>query len=65
MTKPVLKVEGLSVALADDPQRKIIEDAAAVFILDRPNIHVIRSDIKGYIDNPAYGHVTFVNELSR
>lgn len=46
-------------------QRKIIEEAAAVFILDRPNIHVIRSDIKGYTDNPAYGHVTFLNELSR
>lgn len=48
-----------------DAQRKIVEDAAAVFILDRPNIHVIRSDIKGYVDNPAYGHVTFVNELGR
>ena len=48
-----------------DAQRKIIEDAAAVFILDRPNIHIIRSDIKGYVDNPAYGHVTFVYELGR
>ncbi len=48
-----------------DAQRKIITEAAAVFILDRPNIHVIRSDIKGYTDNPAYGHVTFLNEMSR
>ena len=48
-----------------DAQRMVIEDAAAVFMLDRPNIHIIRSDVKGYVDNPAYGHVTFVNELSR
>lgn len=46
-------------------QRLMIEDAAAVFMMDRPNVHVIRSDIKGYIDNPAYGHVVFANELSR
>jgi peptide/nickel transport system substrate-binding protein len=34
-------------------QRVVIEDAAAVFMMDRPNVHVIRSDIKGYVDNPA------------
>jgi peptide/nickel transport system substrate-binding protein len=48
-----------------DAQRKLIEDAAAVFMVDRPNIHIIRSDIQGYVDNPAYGHVTFLNQLSR
>ena len=48
-----------------EAQRKVIEDAAAVFMVDRPNVHIIRSDIKGYVDNPAYGHVTFVNEMSR
>ena len=48
-----------------EAQRKVIEDAAAVFMLDRPNVHIIRSNIKGYVDNPAYGHVTFVNEMSR
>lgn len=48
-----------------EAQRTIIEEAAAVFMLDRPNVHVIRADIKGYADNPAYGHVNFVNELSR
>ena len=41
------------------------ETAAAVFMLDQPNVHIIRADIKGYADNPAYGHITFVNELSR
>ncbi len=46
-------------------QRMIIDDAAAVFILDKPNIHIIRSDLKGYTDNPAYGHVVFASALSR
>jgi len=46
-------------------QRKIVEEAAAVFMLDKPNIHVIRADLQGYADNPAYGHVVFANSLSR
>lgn len=46
-------------------QRIVIADAPAVFILDRPNVHILRSDVKGYVDNAAYGHVVFVNELSR
>ncbi|MGQ3291635.1 MAG: hypothetical protein ACT6U0_05400, partial [Shinella sp.] len=52
-------------ALFIEAQRKVIEDAAAVFMLDQPNVHIIRSDIKGYADNPAYGHVALINELSR
>jgi len=48
-----------------EAQRILIDEAVAVFMLDRPNVHLIRSEIKGYIDNPAYGHVTFVNNLSR
>lgn len=46
-------------------QRMLIADAAAVFMLDVPDIHVLRADVKGYVDNPAYGHVVFVNQLSR
>jgi peptide/nickel transport system substrate-binding protein len=52
-------------ALFIEAQRKVIEDAAAVFMLDQPNVHIIRSGIHGYRDNPAYGHTTLVNELSR
>ncbi|MEI3854656.1 MULTISPECIES: ABC transporter substrate-binding protein [unclassified Ensifer] len=52
-------------ALFIEAQRKIIEDAAAIFMLDQPNVHIIRADIKGYADNPAYGHIAFVNDLSR
>jgi peptide/nickel transport system substrate-binding protein len=46
-------------------QRMVIADTPAVFILDKPNVHILRSDVKGYSDNPAYGHVVFVNDLSR
>ncbi|MDZ4391799.1 ABC transporter substrate-binding protein, partial [Cypionkella sp.] len=46
-------------------QRMMLADAPAVFILDKPNVHITRADVKGYVDNPAYGHVVFVNELSR
>lgn len=48
-----------------EAQRLLIADAAAVFILDKPNVHILRSDVKGYADNPAYGHIAFVGELSR
>lgn len=46
-------------------QQILVEDAAALFIVDLPNIHVIRSDINGYVDNPAYPHVVFWYNLSR
>lgn len=52
-------------AMFKEAQRMVIADAAAVFMLDKPNIHILRSDVKGYEDNPAYGHVVFVNKLSR
>ena len=48
-----------------EAQRILIDEAVAVFMLDRPNVHIVRSDIDGYVDNPAYGHVTFVNDMSR
>jgi len=46
-------------------QRMVIADSAAVFMLDKPNIHIMRADVNGYQDNPAYGHVVFLNQLSR
>lgn len=48
-----------------DAQRMVIADAAAVFMLNKPNVHIVRASIKGYRDNPAYGHVVFVYQLSR
>ena len=46
-----------------EAQKILIEDAASMFFYDRPNNHELRSDIKGYVDNPAYPHIIFVYKL--
>ena len=46
-------------------QKILVEDAAAAFFYDLPNDHELRSDIKGYADNPAYPHIIFVYKLSK
>ncbi|MBL7183093.1 MAG: ABC transporter substrate-binding protein [Anaerolineae bacterium] len=46
-----------------EAQEILIEDAAAMFFYDLPNDHELRSDIKGYADNPAYPHIIFVYKL--
>jgi peptide/nickel transport system substrate-binding protein len=48
-----------------EAQKILIEDAAAAFFYDLPNDHELRSDIKGYADNPAYPHIIFVYKLSK
>ena len=48
-----------------EAQKILYEDTPAIPIFDQENIHVIRSDIKGYRDNPAYPHVVRFYELSR
>jgi peptide/nickel transport system substrate-binding protein len=46
-----------------EAQEILIEDAAAMFFYDRASNHEIRSDIKGYMPNPAYPHIVFVHKL--
>ncbi|MFO1351710.1 MAG: ABC transporter substrate-binding protein [Gammaproteobacteria bacterium] len=48
-----------------EANRILIEEAPAIFIFDQPNRHIIRENIKGYVDNPAYSYVVFVYQLSR
>lgn len=48
-----------------EAQRILNGDAAAIFMVEVPDVHVIRSDIRGYINNPAYPHVVFWHDLSR
>ncbi len=48
-----------------EAQEMLIDNADAAFLYDVANTHVLRSDIKGYADNPAYPHVVFFYELSR
>ncbi|HSV91770.1 MAG TPA: ABC transporter substrate-binding protein [Desulfobacterales bacterium] len=43
----------------------IVDDAAAIFVNDQQNIHVVSASLKGFVDNPAYPHVLFVYDLSR
>lgn len=43
----------------------LVDDAAAIFVFDQQNIHVVRSDLKDFVDNPAYPHVLFAYDVSR
>lgn len=43
----------------------LVNDAAAIFVYDQQNIHVIRANLNGYVDNPAYPHVLFAYNVSR
>ncbi|HEY3315770.1 MAG TPA: ABC transporter substrate-binding protein [Bacillota bacterium] len=40
-------------------QKLLIDDAASLFIYDQRYVRAIRSNLKGYTDNPAYPHVVF------
>ncbi len=48
-----------------DAQKMLVDDAVAIFLYDVANTHLARTDIQGFVDNPAYPHVTFVYDLSR
>ncbi len=48
-----------------DAQDILIEDHAAVFMLDVPSVSVIRADISGYTPNPAYANVVWFYDLRR
>jgi len=43
----------------------LIDDAAAVYMIETPDVHAINSSINGYVNNPAYPHVVFWHDLSR
>lgn len=46
-------------------QETLADDAVALFFYDVANTHLAGSDIKGFVDNPAYPHVVFVYDLTR
>jgi len=46
-------------------QQILLDDAVSLFFYDLSNTHLARSDVKGFVDNPAYPHVVFVYKLSR
>lgn len=46
-------------------QKILLDDAVSLFFYDRNNQHLARSDVQGFVDNPAYPHVVFVYQLTR
>jgi peptide/nickel transport system substrate-binding protein len=46
-------------------QQMLADDSTAIFVIDLPNVHVIRDDISGFVDNPAYPHIVFWYDLTR
>jgi peptide/nickel transport system substrate-binding protein len=46
-------------------QEILIDDAASIFFYDTTPVHLMRKEIAGYVDNPAYPHVVFVYDLTR
>jgi len=46
-------------------QEHLIEDAAALYIYDQQYVRPLRSNFKGYKDNPAYPHVVFFYDCYR
>jgi len=62
-------ISGVDKAGASDlfqqAQQTLIDDAAAVYMIETPDVHAINSSINGYVNNPAYPHVVFWHDLSR
>jgi peptide/nickel transport system substrate-binding protein len=48
-----------------EAQLILYNDAPGVGVLDLKNLYVMRSDLKGFVDNPAYPLVVFFYHLSR
>ena len=51
--------------LFQEAQQILIDDAAAIYMIETPDVHAINSNISGYVNNPAYPHVVFWYDLSR
>jgi peptide/nickel transport system substrate-binding protein len=42
-----------------EAQQKLVEDAPAIFFFDQMYTRAKRTNLMGYVDNPAYAHVVF------
>lgn len=54
-----------AIELYQDAQQMVLDDHASVFMLDVPEVSVIRSDISGFVPNPAYAKVVWFYDLAR
>jgi peptide/nickel transport system substrate-binding protein len=51
-------------AMFIEAQKILIEDSPAIFVCDFPDIWLVRADIQGVVDNPAYPNVLFFHDLT-
>lgn len=54
-----------AIALFQEAQQMLLDDNAAVFMVDVPDVAVIASDIDGHVQNPAYANVVRFHNLTR
>ena len=54
-----------AIALFQEAQQKLIDDNAAVFMVDVPDVSAMSSSISGHVQNPAYSNVVRFDELTR
>ncbi len=47
-----------------EAQEILMEEVPAIFLVDIPHIIIVRSDIEGYVNNPAYPGVPFIYPLT-
>ena len=43
----------------------LVDDGAAIFVMDLPALLVVRSDLEGYYYSPAYGSLVRVYNMER
>lgn len=48
-----------------EAQKLIIDEAPMIFMYDLENTMIFNSDLKGFVDNPAYAEVVFFHQLTR
>jgi len=46
-------------------QRRLADDAAAVYVMDVPQLDIIAGDIQGFVANPAYAQLAIWYNLRR
>jgi len=54
-----------AIANFEEAQQILVDDHAAVFMLDTPDVSVMASDISGHTQNPAYSNVVRFHDLGR
>jgi len=54
-----------AIRLYAEAQQIVIDEAVSIFIYDQENVRVMRTNFKGYKDNPVYANVVFLYDCYR